>query len=62
VNSPELNQDDASRFGTQAFYAALGRAFVGMCAVVPFLALVEFVDQRLNGRLDAAAGIRPHLL
>lgn len=62
MNSPDLNQDDASRFGTQAFYAALGRAFVGMCAVVPFLALIEFLDQRMHGRLDAMAGIRPHLI
>ena len=30
-----------TRFGTQAFYAALGRAFVAMCAVVPVLALIE---------------------
>jgi membrane associated rhomboid family serine protease len=54
--------DDADRFGTQAFYAALGRAFVVMCGVVPVLALIEFVDQRLHGALDAAAGIRPHEL
>jgi membrane associated rhomboid family serine protease len=54
------DSDDVSRFGTQAFYAALGRAFVAMCAVVPVLAFIEFVDQRLHGRLDAIAGIRPH--
>ena len=30
-----------------------------MCAVVPALALIEFVDQRMHGRLDALAGIRP---
>jgi membrane associated rhomboid family serine protease len=47
------------RFGTQAFYAALGRAFLMMCAVVPVLALIELVDQGLHGRLDAIAGIRP---
>ncbi len=51
--------DDSSRFGTQAFYAALGRAFVAMCAVVPALAFIEFLDQRLDGALDAFAGIRP---
>jgi membrane associated rhomboid family serine protease len=51
--------DDASRFGTQAFYAALGRAFVAMCAVVPVLALIELVDERLHGQLDATFGIRP---
>jgi membrane associated rhomboid family serine protease len=54
--------DDPNRFGTQAFYASLGRAFVIMCAVVPVLALIEFIDQRLGGRLDTAAGIRPHLI
>jgi membrane associated rhomboid family serine protease len=54
--------EDPSRFGTQAFYASLGRAFVIMCAVVPVLALIEFADQRLNGAIDAFAGIRPHRL
>lgn len=52
--------DDANRFGTQAFYASLGRAFVAMCTVVPALALIELIDHRLNGRLDAQLGIRPH--
>jgi membrane associated rhomboid family serine protease len=33
-----------------------------MCAVVPVLAFIEFVDQRMNGRLDALAGIRPRQL
>ena len=51
--------DDADRFGTQAFYAALGRAFVAMCAVVPALAFIEFIDQRAGGQVDAVAGIRP---
>jgi membrane associated rhomboid family serine protease len=52
--------DDPNKFGTTAFYAALGRAFVVMCAVVPGLALIELVDQQLHGRLDAQLGIRPH--
>lgn len=51
--------DDADRFGTQAFYAVLGRAFVAMCAVVPVLAFIEFIDQRAGGQVDAVAGIRP---
>jgi membrane associated rhomboid family serine protease len=51
--------DDPARFGTQAFYAAIGRAFVAMCAVVPFLALIELIDQRLGGALDNFAGIHP---
>jgi len=55
-------RDDPYRFGTQAFYAAIGRAFVMMCAVVPVLALIEFADQRMHGRLDALAGIRPRMI
>jgi membrane associated rhomboid family serine protease len=54
--------DDATRFGTQAFYASLGRAFVVMCGVVPFLALVVLADLQLGGRVNAIAGIRPHQL
>ena len=52
--------DDPNKFGTPAFYAALGRAFVVMCAVVPALALIEFIDHRMGGRLDTELGIRPH--
>ncbi|MEH1054745.1 rhomboid family intramembrane serine protease [Micromonospora sp. CPCC 206171] len=51
---------DPTRFGTDAFYAALGRAFVAMCAVVPFLFLIEALDQGLDFGLDVAAGIIPH--
>lgn len=51
--------DESARFGTQAFYAALGRAFLAMCAVVPVLAFIELIDQTLHGSLDAIAGIRP---
>ncbi|MBM0237689.1 rhomboid family intramembrane serine protease [Micromonospora sp. ATA32] len=51
---------DPHRFGTEAFYAALGRAFVAMCAVVPFLFLIEALDQGLSANLDATAGIIPH--
>lgn len=57
-----MDGDDPYRFGTIGFYAALGRAFVRMCAVVPVLALIEFVDHWLDGRLDTFAGIRPHQL
>lgn len=52
--------DPTAQFGTPTFYAALGRAFVVMCLVVPWLALIEFVDQRLDGRLDQRFGIVPH--
>lgn len=51
--------DDASRFGTEAFYASLGRAFVAMCAVIPLLFFIEAVDVWLGAGLDSAAGIIP---
>lgn len=52
--------DDPHRFGTEAFYASLGRAFVAMCAVVPVLFLIEALDVGLHANLDLAAGIIPH--
>jgi membrane associated rhomboid family serine protease len=52
--------DDESKFGTPAFYAAIGRAFVVMCGVVPFLALVELADQQSHGVLEQRLAIRPH--
>jgi membrane associated rhomboid family serine protease len=51
---------DASRFGTEAFYASIGRAFVAMCAFVPILFAIELVDMQLDGRLDQTGGIEPH--
>jgi membrane associated rhomboid family serine protease len=54
--------DDPTRFGTQAFYASLGRAFVAMCAVVPFLFVVEVLDTWSGERLQAAGGVWPHHL
>jgi membrane associated rhomboid family serine protease len=53
---------DPNRFGTVAFYATLGRAFVIMCGVIPFLFAIELVDRGTGHQLDAAAGIRPHQL
>ncbi|SCE73959.1 rhomboid family intramembrane serine protease [Micromonospora mirobrigensis] len=50
---------DPHRFGTEAFYASLGRAFVAMCAVVPFLFLIEVLDEGLQAGFDTAAGIIP---
>ena len=49
------------RFGTEAFYASLGRAFVAMCAVIPVLFLIEAIDLSVGGggRLDLAGGIIP---
>jgi membrane associated rhomboid family serine protease len=53
--------DPATKFGTDAFYAAIGKAFVTMCAVIPFLFLVEAIDRAVgNGQLDVAGGIIPH--
>lgn len=51
--------DSADRFGTPAFYAAIGRAFVAMCAIVPFLALVELGDRATHGLLLRTGGIIP---
>jgi membrane associated rhomboid family serine protease len=53
-------QADPTRFGTEAFYASIGRAFVAMCAVVPVLFLIELLDKLSNNRLDQEGGIRPH--
>lgn len=53
---------DATRFGTEAFYAALGRAFVAMCAVVPFLFAIEMLDTWTGADLDQSGGIWPHHL
>jgi membrane associated rhomboid family serine protease len=56
----EGGAEDATRFGSPAFYAALGRAFVVMCGVVPVLSLVEVADRLTHGEIDRIAGIRPH--
>jgi len=53
---------DAGRFGTVAFYAALGRAFVVMCAVIPVLAMIELLDRATGGQLDKLFGIRPQAI
>ncbi|MFY1695792.1 rhomboid family intramembrane serine protease [Solwaraspora sp. WMMD791] len=50
---------DPNRFGTEAFYASLGRAFVAMCAVVPVLFVIEAFDVWLNAGFDYSAGIIP---
>ncbi|MCA2218642.1 rhomboid family intramembrane serine protease [Jidongwangia harbinensis] len=56
----DAREQAAMKFGTEAFYASLGRAFVTMCAVVPFLFLVEVLDIGLGaGYLDVAGGIIP---
>src|SRR3954471_3668695 len=58
---PDTRADAAAKFGTEAFYASLGRAFVTMCAVIPVLFLIEAIDIGIGaGRLDVAGGIIPH--
>lgn len=54
--------DESSRFGTVAFYAALGKAFVVMCGVVPALMFLEWIDGPLGGRLKNAGEIDPRQL
>lgn len=55
--------DASAKFGTEAFFASIGRAFVAMCAVIPVLFLIEAIDVGLGaGRLDMAGGIIPHRL
>src|SRR5438270_4048689 len=53
---------DVTGFGTVPFYAALGRAFVAMCAVIPVLFLIELLDMATGHWLDQAGGIRPREL
>lgn len=58
----ELSRADDTplRFGTDAFYASLGRAFVVLCAAVPVLFLVQVLDWATPGySLAAAGGIAP---
>jgi membrane associated rhomboid family serine protease len=57
VTSPE---DDSGRFGSVAFYAAIGKAFVSLCAFIPVLFAIELIDRATGHRLDSTGGIRPH--
>jgi membrane associated rhomboid family serine protease len=59
VTSVDGRDKAASRFGSEAFYAAIGRAFVAMCAFVPVLFVIELIDSRLGGYLDRVGGIAP---
>jgi membrane associated rhomboid family serine protease len=60
--APGRRPSDTNQFGTPAFYAALGRAFVAMCMFVPVLFLIELLDVATNHALDRAGGIRPREL
>jgi membrane associated rhomboid family serine protease len=53
---------DASRFGSEAFYSALGRAFVAMCAFVPLLFFIELVDTLTAHMLVTDGGLQPRTL
>jgi membrane associated rhomboid family serine protease len=53
---------DPNRFGSEAFYTAVGRAFVRMCAFVPLLYLIELLDRLTGSALDRDGGIHPHAL
>jgi membrane associated rhomboid family serine protease len=59
VGDPER---DPARFGGDEFYAAIGRAFVAMCAFVPVLFLVQLLDHLTGHRLQRDGGIQPHVL
>lgn len=63
MNELSRADDEPQRFGTEPFYASLGRAFVVMCAVVPVLFLIEVMDWATPGySLAQAGGIRPKQL
>jgi membrane associated rhomboid family serine protease len=53
-------QSDPTRFGTEAFYSSIGRAFVAMCAFVPVLFLIELLDKLSGHALVRDGGIEPH--
>jgi membrane associated rhomboid family serine protease len=60
----ELSRPDEAplRFGTEAFYASIGRAFVVMCAAVPVLFLIEVINWTADHRFAVSAGIVPRRL
>jgi membrane associated rhomboid family serine protease len=60
----ELSRPDDTppQFGTEAFYASIGRAFVVMCAVVPVLFLIEVFNWTTNHSLAGSGGIVPRRL
>jgi membrane associated rhomboid family serine protease len=53
-------ETDPNRFGTVAFYATIGKAFVTMWAVVAVLFAIEALNHWDGDRLNALGGIRPH--
>nr|WP_240942229.1 rhomboid family intramembrane serine protease [Planosporangium thailandense] len=57
---PADPQRDPERFGGEAFYASIGRAFVAMCAFVPVLFGIQLIDNLTGHRLQRDGGIQPH--
>ncbi len=56
----DTRSEESAKFGTDAFYASMGRAFVTMCAIIPILFLIEALDVAVGrGTLDVAGGIIP---
>jgi membrane associated rhomboid family serine protease len=53
---------DPRRFGGDAFYSSIGRAFVAMCAFVPVLFGVQLLDNLTGNRLQRDGGIQPHVV
>lgn len=58
----QARDNDPMRFGTESFYASIGRAFLAMCAFIPVLWAIEGLDTLFGGALDADGGIRPRSL
>lgn len=59
MNELSRPDDERLRFGTEPFYASLGRAFVVMCAVVPVLFLIQVLDWATVPSLAVAGGLQP---
>jgi membrane associated rhomboid family serine protease len=55
-----ITENTTDRFGTPAFYAAIGRAFIVMCAITPVLFFITLIDELTGHQLNADAGIHPH--
>jgi membrane associated rhomboid family serine protease len=53
---------DPSRFGTDAFYSAIGRAFVAMCLFIPVLFFIELVDTLTGHMLVNDGGLQPRTI
>lgn len=59
VPRPPVDDAEAHEFGTAAFYAAIGRAFIVMCGVVLLLFAINLVNALEHYQLDQEGGIVP---